>query len=88
MSFNLQLAQRKLRWLRFASYVTWFATAVLFLVPAYQWLVMGRVPLDMIFVALTTANIFLAVAATKITSRLKFARYQLRYFSENQEGVP
>jgi hypothetical protein len=81
MSFDLQRAQRNLNLLKLGNSIAWLLTAALFVFPWYQWIHLGRVPLDTTFFALTALNIIVLAASVKLASMVKFTSYQIRYFS-------
>lgn len=46
---------------------------------------MGKVPIDMVFAIATGANIALAVVSFRLSSKIKFLKYQISYFKNNEE---
>jgi hypothetical protein len=85
MVFDVQLAKKKLKWLYLSNVLAWALTVGLFIFPAYQWWQLGHVPVDTTFVVLMGANIVSLVLSAKIATRVKFANYQIRYFSTHEE---
>ena len=84
MTFDLRRAKRQLKWLTLANIVAWAVTLILFVLPAYQWWHLGHIPIDATFAVLTAANLILLVAAAKISARLRFSKYQIRYFTNHE----
>ncbi len=86
MAFNIQHAQKKLKWLKLGNAFVWILTIGLFLFPLYQWWHLGHIPIDKTFAALLFANILLLVLSIKVARQVKFSSYQIRYFSTHEEN--
>lgn len=83
--FDLCKAKRRLKWLRLTNLITWFLTLALFIYPVYQWWFSGSIPFNQTFICLTFINIVLVIVAAKLISRIRFAKYQIRYFTNNED---
>jgi len=81
MTIDIVAAKKTLQRLRVLAAFAWIITTALLAIPFYQWWKLGNVPLNTTFVVLTVANVILIAISTKLTTRIKFLRYQIAYFS-------
>lgn len=86
---DLDDARRRLRLFERINVVCWAATLATFVYPTYTWLRFGHVELGLGFVISAIANVALLMASVKVMSRVRFLKYQIRYFSsQSDRGTP
>jgi uncharacterized membrane protein YcgQ (UPF0703/DUF1980 family) len=85
MQFNSVQAEERLRKLTIMNAISILLTVALFIFPIYQLISIGKVPIDHIFFLATGINIALAVASFQFSSKIKFLKYQINYFKNNEE---
>ena len=84
--FDERKANRALKVLRVSNALCWFLTILLFSIPVWQYVSEGKVPFDIKFVIVTAANIALVVISIYLASRIKFKKYQINYFSNEESN--
>lgn len=81
MTIDLQAKRATLKRLQFAAFIAWASTLLLFIIPVIQWWLYGKVPFDRTFILITALNLLTLVISARISSRLRFIKYQIAYFS-------
>lgn len=81
MTIDIQAKKASLKRLKLAAFIAWAATVLLFIVPVIQWRLYGKVPFDRTFILITAFNLLTLVISARISSRLRFIKYQISYFS-------
>lgn len=82
--FDGNVAKKRLKLLESINLISWVITSLLFLVPFYQLLTMGSVPINMLFIGTTIANIIFISLSFYMGSKIKFVKYQINYFSKTE----
>ncbi len=81
MTIDIQAKRASLKRLRFAAFIAWASTVLLFIIPVIQWWLYGEVLFDRTFILITALNLLTLVISARISSRLRFIKYQIAYFS-------
>ena len=81
MTIDIQAKRASLKRLQFAVFIAWASTLLLFIIPVIQWWRYGKVPFDQTFILITAFNLLTLVVSARISSRLRFIKCQIAYFS-------